>query len=76
MRKCLKAFGSAAESIGYDKPLGTYTEAEALQVIEAIVACYTTAMVEYHEAAKYPPVRGIKPSVSDPFGGLEDDIPF
>ena len=76
MRKCLKAFGSAASEIGFDKPLGEYTEAEALQVIDAIVTCYTEAMVEHHEATKCPPVRGIKPSVSDPFSELEDDIPF
>ena len=37
MRKCLKAFGAAAESIGFEKPLGAYSEAEALRVIDAIV---------------------------------------
>ena len=31
MRKCLKAFGAAAESIGFEKPLGAYSEAEALR---------------------------------------------
>ena len=76
MRKCLKAFGAAAESIGFDKPLGAYSEAEALQVIDAIVTCYTDAMVEHHEATKYPPVRGLKEPVSDPFADLEDDLPW
>jgi hypothetical protein len=76
MRKCLKAFGAAAESIGFDKPLGAYSEAEALRVIDAIVTCYTEAMVEHHEATKYPPVRGIKEPVSDPFADLEDDLPW
>ena len=76
MRKCLKAFGAAAESIGFDKPLGEYSEAEALQVIDAIVTCYTEAMVEHHEATKYPPVRGLKHPVSDPFADLEDDLPW
>ncbi|WP_395140340.1 DUF6511 domain-containing protein [Schlegelella aquatica] len=76
MRKCLKAFGAAAERIGFDKPLGAYSEDEALQVIDAIVTCYTDAMVEHHEATKYPPVRGLKDPVSDPFADLEDDLPW
>ncbi|WP_062196796.1 DUF6511 domain-containing protein [Caldimonas taiwanensis] len=76
MRKCLKAFGEAAESIGFDKPLGAYSEAEALQVIDAIVTGYTEAMVAHHEASKYPPVRGLKDPVSDPFADLEDDLPW
>ena len=76
MRKCLKAFGAAAEGIGFDKPLGAYSEAEALRVIDAIVTCYTEAMVEHHEATQYPPVRGLKEPVSDPFADLEDDLPW
>jgi hypothetical protein len=76
MRKCLKAFGEAAEAIGFDKPLGAYTEAEAMQVIDAIVTGYTEAMVAHHEEAKYPPVRGLKDPVSDPFADLEDDLPW
>src|SRR6218665_1140867 len=73
MRKCLKAFGEAAGEIGFDKPLGDYAEAEALRVIDAIVTCSTAAMVEHHEATKYPPVRGMEPT-PDPFGfsDLED----
>lgn len=76
MRACLKAFGAAAEAIGFDKPLGAYSEAEALQVIDAIVTGYTEAMVAHHEASKYPPVRGLKDPVSDPFADLEDDLPW
>ncbi|WP_019560801.1 DUF6511 domain-containing protein [Caldimonas manganoxidans] len=76
MRKCLKAFGAAAEAIGFDKPLGAYSEAEALEVIDAIVTGYTEAMVAHHEASKYPPVRGLKDPVSDPFADLEDDLPW
>jgi hypothetical protein len=38
MRACLKCFGEAAGEIGFDKPLGHYSEAEALQVIEATEA--------------------------------------
>ncbi|WP_131111609.1 DUF6511 domain-containing protein [Sulfuricystis thermophila] len=76
MRACLKAFGEAAEAIGFDKPLGAYSEAEALQVIDAIVTGYTEAMVAHHEASKYPPVRGLKDPVSDPFADLEDDLPW
>ena len=76
MRKCLKAFGEAAAEIGFEKPLGDYAEVEALRVIDAIVTCYTDAMVEHHEAAKYPPVRGLANPVSDPFADMEDDLPW
>jgi hypothetical protein len=83
MRKCLKSFGEAAGEIGFTKPLGDYSEAEALQVIDAIVTCYTEAMVEHHEASKYPPVRGMTPtpdpmtpSAANPFADLEDDLPW
>ena len=34
------------------------------------------AMVEHHETTKYPPVRGLKEPVSDPFADLEDDLPW
>lgn len=76
MRTCLKAFGEAAGEIGFDKPLGAYSEAEALRVIDTIVTCYTGAMVEHHEAAKYPPMRGLSAPVSDPFADLKDDLPW
>lgn len=79
MRKCLKAFGEAAGEIGFAKPLGDYTEAEALQVIDAIVTCYTEAMVEHHEETKFPPVRGMTPApdpLDNPFADLEDDLPW
>jgi hypothetical protein len=76
MRKCLKAFGEAAGGIGFEKPLGAYSEAEALRVIDAIVSCYTDAMVVAHEASKYPPMRGINAPVSDPFADLADDLPW
>lgn len=79
MKKCLKAFGEAAGEIGFTKPLGDYSEAEALRVIDAIVTRYTEAMVEHHEATKFPPVRGM-PSTPDPlanpFADLEDDLPW
>ena len=61
MRQCLRFFGEAAGEIGFDKPLGQYSETEALAVIEAIVTAWTEAMVAHHEQAKYPPVRGIEP---------------
>jgi hypothetical protein len=79
MKKCLKAFGEAAGEIGFTKPLGDYSEAEALRVIDAIVTRYTEAMVEHHEVTKFPPVRGM-PSTPDPlanpFADLEDDLPW
>ncbi len=79
MKKCLKAFGEAANEIGFTKPLGEYSEAEALQVIDAIVTCYTDAMVEHHEASKFPPVRGMPPTpdpLASPFSDMEDDLPW
>jgi hypothetical protein len=79
MRSCLKAFGEAAGAIGFTKPLGDYSEAEALRVIDAIVTCYTDAMVVHHEATKFPPVRGIAPTrdpLASPFADLEDDLPW
>ena len=36
MRLCLKFFGEAAGEIGFDKPLGAYTEAEALSVMAQV----------------------------------------
>ena len=53
--------------------------ANALQVIDAIVTCYTEAMVAHHEASKYPPVRGMTPApdpLANPFADLEDDLPW
>lgn len=83
MRQCLKAFGEVAGEIGFTKPLGDYSEAEALRVIEAIVTCWTEAMVAHHETTKFPPVRGLPPtpdpmttSSADPFADLEDDLPW
>jgi hypothetical protein len=76
MKKCLKAFGQAAETIGFDKPLGAYSQDEALQVIDAIVTCYTDAMVDAHDAAKFPPMQGLSNSVGDPFADLQNDLPW
>lgn len=79
MRKCLKAFGEAAGEIGFNKPLGDYSETEALQVIDAIVTCWTDAMQEHHEQTKYPPVRGMQPA-PDPMAqslvDMKDDLPW
>ena len=79
MKKCLKAFGEVAGEIGFAKPLGEYSEAEAMQVIDAIVTCYTEAMVEHHETTKFPPVRGMAPApdpMASPFADMEDDLPW
>ena len=73
------ATGEAAGEIGFAKPLGDYSEAEALQVIDAIVTCWTDAMVAHHEVSKYPPVRGMPPTpdpLANPFADLEDDLPW
>ena len=74
MRACLKFFGEAAGEIGFTKPLGNYSEAEALQVIDAIVTCYTETMVEHHETTKFPPVRGLPPA-RDVLVGARDPPP-
>lgn len=83
MRQCLKAFGEAAGEIGFTKPLGDYSESEALRVIDAIVTCWSEAMVAHHEATKFPPVRGLPatpdplaPDAANPFADFNDDIPF
>lgn len=76
MRKCLKAFGEAAGEIGFDKPLGAYSETEALQVIDAIVTCYTDAMVAVHEATRQPPIRGLREPAGAPGADLKDDLPW
>lgn len=89
MRLCLKFFGEAANAIGFDKPLGAYTEAEALSVIEAIVTAYVEEMAAHHERARHPPVRmsGTTP-INDPLRdpadsgtapaltGIPDDLPW
>jgi hypothetical protein len=57
MRQCLKPLGEAASEIGMDRALGSYTEGEALRLIDAVVTTYVEAMVQEHERSKYPPVR-------------------
>ena len=89
MRKCLKFFGEAASAIGFDKPLGAYSVAEALSVIEAIVTAYVDEMAAQHERSKYPPVRmpgatpindpirESAPALADnPFADMADDLPW
>lgn len=76
IRLCLKAFGEAAGEIGFDKPLGAYSEAEALQVCDAIVTCYTNAMAERHASTSFPPVFGLAAAVQDPFADLMNDLPW
>lgn len=85
MRMCLKFFGEAADAIGFDKPLGAYTEAEALKVIDAIVTAYVDEMAAQHERSKYPPVRipaaeavsdPIRVPADHPFADMKDDLPW
>ena len=76
MQKCLKAFGEAAGEIGFTKPLGDYSEKEALRVIDAIVSCYSDAMIEHHEATREPPIRGLPVPASNAFSDLKDDLPW
>ncbi len=74
MRACLKAFGEAAGEIGFDKPLGTYSEEQALRVINAIVTGYVEAMAAAHAATRHPPLHF--PPGSDPFAGMSEDLPW
>ena len=76
MRACLKCFGEAAGEIGFERPLGSYSEKEALRVIDAIVSCYSDAMIEHHEATREPPIRGLPAPESNAFSDLKDDLPW
>lgn len=89
LRMCLKFFGEAAGAIGFDKPLGAYSEAEALSVIDAIVTAYVDEMAAQHERSKYPPVRlsgatpindpireSAPPVMGNPFAEMRDDLPW
>lgn len=40
----LKAFGQAAEQVGFDKPLGSYSKEEAVMVIQAIIDAYLASV--------------------------------
>ena len=57
MQQCLKPLGEAASEIGMDRPLSSYTQQEALQLINAVVTTYVEAMVQENERSKYPSVR-------------------
>ena len=57
MRRCLKPLGEAANEVGMDRALSTYSQEEALLLINAVVTTYVEAMVQAHEASKYPPLR-------------------
>lgn len=66
MRHCLKFLGEVAAEIGFDKPLGLYSEAQALQVVDAIVTGYTQAMVQHHEQDRHPSIQGLEVTELDP----------
>ncbi len=57
MQQCLKPLGEAASEIGMNRALSSYTQQEALALINAVVTTYVEAMVQEHERSKYPPVR-------------------
>jgi hypothetical protein len=57
MQQCLKPLGEAAGAIGMDRPLASYTEDEALRLINAVVTTYVEAMVQEHERSKFASVR-------------------
>jgi hypothetical protein len=57
MHRCLKPLGEAANEVGMDRALSTYSQDEALLLINAVVTTYVEAMVQAHETSKYPPLR-------------------
>jgi hypothetical protein len=57
MLRCLKPLGEAANEVGMERALSTYSQDEALLLINAVVTTYVEAMVQAHEAGKYPPLR-------------------
>jgi Family of unknown function (DUF6511) len=79
MHRCLRHFGEAAGAIGFDKPLGAYSEAEALTVIDAIVSSYVESMAVAHQNLRCSPLREAGkplPAPTHPFADMADDIPW
>jgi hypothetical protein len=71
MHRCLKPMGEAANAIGINKPLGHYSQDEALRLIGAVITTYVEVMAQEHERTKYPPVRmNLAPAVDRPTTGL------
>jgi hypothetical protein len=66
MKTCLRPFGEAADEIGFDKPLGHYSEAEALAVVNAIVTTYLEVMSQAQARV----------NASGPFADLAEDLPW
>jgi ABC-type transport system involved in cytochrome bd biosynthesis fused ATPase/permease subunit len=62
--------GEAAGEIGFDKPLGHYSEAEALAVVNAIVTTYQEVMSKAQVRAN------ASAQESGPFADLQDDVPW
>ncbi len=70
MKACLRPFGEAAGEIGYALPLGEYTEAQALAVVNAIVTTYLEVMAKAQARVN---ASSLGPG---PFADLEDDLPW
>ncbi len=69
--RCLKPLGDAACQIGMHKPLGQYSQDEALLLINAVVSTFVEVMVQEHERTKSPPVRmNLAPAADRPTTGL------
>ena len=80
MRRCLRPFGDAATEIGFDKPLGDYSQDEALRVIDAIVSSYVESMAIAHQNLRYPALREpgqpLPRAADDPFADVASDTPW
>ena len=64
-RACLRALASVADRIGFDMPLGHYSQPQATEVIEAITKAYEAT------------IRSKSNPLSRPLDGFEDEqIPF
>jgi hypothetical protein len=66
-RACLLALGNAADAVGFAVPLAQYSQAQALQVIDAVIRAHERQQVQQSRA-----LRGLPPL--DDFEDLE--VPF
>ncbi|MBT2748373.1 DUF6511 domain-containing protein [Lysobacter sp. ISL-50] len=68
-RACRQALASAADNIGWHKPLNNYNQAQVMQVIEAITLAYEASIRGQTSPAGH--------KVALPLDGFENDsIPF
>lgn len=69
-RACLRALASAAARVGFDTPLGHYSQAQATEVIEAVTMAYERSLHAQSEPRTKPKATL---NADAPF---DDPIPF